>query len=470
MPFFEQVENIFRIRELRRKVLITVMLLAVCRIGCYIPAPGIDPKGLANLFKGAVGDTTGAGAFLGWINLFTGGALSNGAIFALGVMPYISASIIFQLLASVVPSLERLKKEGESGYRKINQYTRIATVFICLFQGALLIRALYPLGVISDEITQSTWKSLTFSFTNGFVLMTGTMFLMWLGEQIEEHGIGNGISLIIMINILDRLPSAIMQIVQNIRIAESQQTALLKISLMVVLFVIVVMAIVYITQGERRIPVQQAKHVRGPKVYGGQKHYLPLKVNQAGVMPLIFASALLQFPAMIAGSAVQALAERKDSLWYKFFFFVQESTSPSGAGTTLRYAVLYGAFIFFFCYFWTAIMFNPKEMSENLKDHGSFIPGIRPGPRTAEYLEQIMNRVTLAGSFFLIAIAMMPMLVMSMLRVDWRVSSFYGGTSILIVVGVALDAMNRVNQHLEMQRYSGFAAGAAGRRRLRRRR
>jgi preprotein translocase subunit SecY len=380
-------------------------------------------------------------------------------------MPYISASIIFQLLANVIPSLERLRKEGEAGRKKLNQYTRMATVVICLFQGIVVVRGLYRFGVVPDYVTQSWFASAWFSFSNGFLMMAGTMFLMWVGEQIDEHGIGNGISMIIMVNILSRLPGQLFTLAQNIQQAQSQQNAVLKILVLLGLFVGLVVAIIYITRGERRIPVQQAKHVRGPKVYGGQKHYLPLRVNQAGVMPLIFASALLQFPAIIAGSAVQTLDS--DSLWHGFFAFISDAVQPGQL--SLTYVLLYGLLIFFFSYFWTAIMFNPQEMSENLKDYGSFIPGIRPGKRTADYLEGIMNRVTMAGSFFLLSIALMPMIVAWVLNIPLATASLYGGTSILIVVGVALDLMNRINQHLEMRRYSGFAAGAAGRRRTRRR-
>lgn len=464
MAFLKEIGNIFKIEDLRRRIFITAGLIAVARIGSYIPLPGIDSGALAELLQQAEG---GVGAVFGMINMFSGGALSNGAVFGLGIMPYISASIIFQLLANVIPSLEKLKKEGEAGRKKINQYTRVATVFICLFQGAVVVRGLYRFGVIPEGVTASWLHSAWFSLSNGFLLMAGTMFLMWLGEQIDEHGIGNGISLLIMISILSRLPSQMNILMENIQRAESQQSAILKMVVMVALFVAIVMVVVYITRGERRIPVQQAKHVRGPKVYGGQKHYLPLKVNQAGVMPLIFASALLQFPAIIATSASQAMAENTESLWYRFFTFVQSAISPNEL--TLTYIVFYGMLIFFFSYFWTAIMFNPQEMSENLKDYGSFIPGIRPGGRTADYLEGIMNRVTMAGSFFLLSIAIMPMLVAEVLNIPLGAATMYGGTSILIVVGVALDLMNRINQHLEMRRYSGFAAGAAGRRGRRRR-
>lgn len=461
MPFLEQALNIFRIRDLRRRLLITIGLIAVCRVGVYVPLPSVDTSMLA-------GAADEAGGLLGMINLFTGGAYRNGAIFALGVMPYISASIIFQLLMNVVPSLERLKKEGEAGRRKLNQYTRIATVFICILQGAVLIRSLQAYGIVHAEQFDTLLKGLWFSLSNGFLLMSGTMLLMWLGEQVDEHGIGNGISLIIMINILSRLPLGIGLLARNLGgEGGSQQDAVLKSVALIALFVALVVAIVLITKGERRIPVQQAKHVRGPKVYGGQKHYLPLKVNNAGVMPLIFASALLQLPALIANVATDALAD--DSLWYKLFEFVKGAVTP-GEELQLVYVVLNGLLIFFFCYFWTAITFNPKDISENLRDNGSFIPGMRPGKHTADYLEGIMGRVTLAGSFFLVIIALMPMLVAGALGVNLYIAGFFGGTSILIAVGVALDLATRINQHLEMRRYSGLAAGAAGRRRSRRRR
>ncbi|MFW5915691.1 MAG: preprotein translocase subunit SecY, partial [Planctomycetota bacterium] len=400
------------------------------------------------------------------LNMFAGGALAQGAVFGLGIMPYISASIIFQLMANVVPSLEKLKEEGEAGRKKLNQYTRIATVVICMFQGAMVVRGLYRFGVIPEYVTTSWFYSAWFSISNGFLLMAGTMFLMWIGEQIDEHGIGNGISLIIMVNILSRLPGQLQILAQNIQQAESQQNSVLKILVLVALFVALVVAIVFITRGERRIPVQQAKHVRGPKVYGGQKHYLPLKVNQAGVMPLIFASALLQFPAIIAGAATESF--NPDSLWHGFFTFINDAIQPGEL--SLSYVLLYGTLIFFFSYFWTAIMFNPQDMSDNLKDYGSFIPGIRPGRRTADYLEGIMNRVTMAGSFFLLVIALMPMIVSWALNIPLETAALYGGTSLLIVVGVTLRLVNKINQHLEMRRYEGFAAGASGRKRTRRRR
>jgi len=466
MSLLEQMGNVWRIRDLRRKILITLGLLAICRVGVYVPLPGVDTQALGEFFR-QIGGTAG-GQVLGLVNLFAGGALRRGAVFGLGIMPYISASIIFTLLANVIPSLEALKKEGAAGQKKLNQYTRIATVFICFFQGAIVVRGLfwYP-GVIPDYIRESVLHRSLFLLSSGFLMMVGTMFLMWLGEQIDEHGIGNGISLIIMVGIIARLPGALYSMAMRIQNDESQQNAILKTIILLALFIAVIVAIVYITRGERRIPVQQQKHVRGAKVYGGVKHYLPLRVNQAGVMPIIFAQALLSFPAIIAVSISNAL-ESTGGFWFRFFRAVGEATSTQG-GLTFTYVVLYGLLLFFFSYFWTAVMFNPKEMSENLQNYGSFIPGIRPGKRTADYLEGIMNRVTLAGSAFLLAVALMPMIVMTGLDVDYGVAAFYGGTGILIVVGVSLDVVRRINDHLEMRRYSGFSAGAGGRRRSRRR-
>ena len=464
MQAVRQFINIFRIPDLRRKVFITLGLLALCRIGVYIPLPAVDTAALQEWFARA--QSGAGGRLLGMVNLFTGGALKRGAIFGLGIMPYISASIIFQLLANAVPRLERLRKEGESGRRKLNQYTRIATVFICLFQGIVFTQGV--LGPVMPESATESWlSSMIFTLTNGFMLMAGTMFLMWVGEQIDEHGIGNGISLIIMTSILSRLPGGISTFAWNLSASGSRQNAVLTVMVMVAIFVAIVVAVVYITQGERRVPIQQAKHVRGPKVYGGQKHYLPLKVNQAGVIPIIFAQALLMFPATISQSLIQGTGLEQGSILYGIFSYIREVTMPQG-DLTLTYVLIYGALIFFFCYFWTAVTFNPQEMSENLKDHGSFIPGIRPGERTASYLEGIMNRVTMAGSFFLITIALMPMFISAAMGVRGQIAGFYGGTSILIVVGVTLDLVRRINNHLEMRRYSGFASGRGTRRRRRR--
>jgi preprotein translocase subunit SecY len=466
MSLLEQFGNVWRIKDLRRKLLITLGLLSLCRVGVYIPLPGINVEALGALFQ-RVGQGAG-GQVLGLINMFAGGAMRNGAIFGLGIMPYISSSIIFTLLAQVVPSLEALRKEGQAGQRKLNQYTRVATVFICLFQGAILVRGLYSFqNVVPDAIRLSGAQSFKFMLTSGLLLMCGTMFLMWLGEQIDAHGIGNGISLIITANILARMPAAVTQVRTQMLQTAGQQSAVMTGAVLLALFVVIVGAVVYITMGERRIPVQQQRYVRGPRVYGAQKHYLPLRVNQAGVMPIIFAQSLLMFPALIARSLAQALSSNTQSFWYKFFDTIASATT--GTTLTFTYVVLYGAMIFLFCYFWTAVTFNPKDMSENLQNYGSFIPGIRPGKRTADYLEGIMNRVTMAGSFFLVIIALLPLAIATGMKVDYRIAAFYGGTGILIVVGVCLDLVRRVNEHLEMRRYSGFGAGAGGRRRSRRR-
>jgi preprotein translocase subunit SecY len=463
MSLAEQMGNIWRIRELRRKLLVTAVLLGLCRVGVYVPLPGLNVGALRTYLESVSG--TPVGQMLGLVNLFAGGALAYGAVFGLGIMPYISASIIFQLLASVIPSLEALRKEGASGMRKLNQYTRIATVFICLIQGTFLARGLFHIpGIVPQEVMDSGLLSFRFLFMSGFLLMVGTMFLMWLGEQIDEHGIGQGTSLVITAGILERLPASVSDLYQQISDPEGQQSAILKLIVLLVVFLGVVAAIIHITRGERRIPVQQQKHVRGPRIYGGQKHYLPLRVNQAGVMPIIFAQSLLLIPAVVAMAATTAGGE--GGFWSGVFKSVGDAIS--GRTLTFSYVTLYGLLIFFFCYFWTAIMFNPKEMSENLQNYGSFIPGIRPGKRTANYLEGIMNRVTVAGSFFLVVVALLPMIVGDVLQVG-RIARFYGGTTILIVVGVSLDVVRRINDHLEMRRYSGFGAGASGRRRSRRR-
>ncbi len=466
MALAEQLGNAWRIPQLRRKILITLGLLALCRVGAYVPLPSINVAALQEHFR-RVG-----GGVLGLLNLFSGGAMGKGAIFGLGIMPYITTSIIFTLLSNVIPRLEELRRQGRAGQRKLNQYTRLTTVFVCLLQGTILLRALLGMrvggvSIVAGGFPESWLGMVQFLAIGAFFLTTGTLFLMWIGEQIDEHGIGNGISMIIMINILARLPTAVYQMSHQIRTEESQQNAILKVVLLLALFIGVVVAVIFITRGERRIPVQQQKHVRGPKIYGGQKHYLPLRVNAAGVLPIIFASVLLQFPQTIAHWARMQSAQ--GGFWYNFFVKMEEAFGPTGSQVPMTYVIVYGMLIFFFCYFWTAVVFNPREMSENLQSYGSFVPGIRPGRRTADYLEGIMNRVTLAGASFLVVIALMPTFVMASLGVEWGVAGFLGGTSILIVVGVTLDLVRRINEHLEMRRYSGFGAGAGGRRRSRRR-
>ena len=433
----ESVINIFRVPELKKRVLFTLMVLGVYCLCSMVPMPGADQSRLA-----AFADEGSAlGQFFGIASMLSGGMFSQCTIIALGIMPYISASIIFQLLSSTVPALERLAKEGESGRRKINEYTRYATVPLCLVQAGMYIRLMMGQGILPGRA--SAWAM-------GLVTLTaGTIFLMWLGEQVDEFGIGNGASILITAGIVRRAPQAVYWLIGEFDprlTAGGGQVGIGKMALLIAGFVAVVLGVVLITQGQRRIPIQQAKHMRGRRVYGGQRHYLPLKVNQAGVMPVIFASALLIFPAQI-------------------FRWLQGNFAGSGPLAFLNgmfrmgsffYTVLFVALIYFFAFFWTAIQFNPKEMSSNLRDYGSFIPGLRPGRRTADYLERVMVRITLAGATFLSLIAVLPTIVSQSFKIPWVVASFFGGTGLLIVVSVLLDVVQKVESHLLMRHYEGF--------------
>ncbi|HLG30994.1 MAG TPA: preprotein translocase subunit SecY, partial [Candidatus Brocadiales bacterium] len=384
-------------------------------------------------------------------------AMSSGAVFGLGIMPYISASIIFQLLVGVIPALEKLQKEGEVGRKKINQYTRVTTVGLCLFQAFIMTQTLYTIEINNVPVIPLHIQGIGFQMMAAIMLTTGTMFLMWLGEQIDEHGIGSGISIIIMVGILDRLPWAFGQIMENFTFSVSpaeHEVGIVKTLILAAAFLAIVGGVVYITQGQRRIPVQQAKHTRGRKVYGGQKHFLPLRVNQAGVMPIIFAQSLLIFPAAI----MQGIQVRLDPETVGYWLTSRLTEAFQGG---FVYVALYIFLIAFFCYFWTAIQFNPKEMSNNMKDYGSFIPGIRPGWRTAEYLESIMGKITVAGASFLITIAILPMLISGGFEISQAIAGFYGGTGLLIVVGVALDMIQKIEAHLLMRHYGGFLGGSS---------
>lgn len=439
--------DMFMIPDLRRRLFFTLLLLGMCRIGAYLPIPGIDVEALKQWLDEMTKQPLGQ--LFGMINLFAGGAMKRATVNALGIMPYISASIIFQLLVSVIPSLEKLAKEGEYGRKKITQYTRYATVVLCLFQAMMIVRWLESQSFGVSRIVPD--PTMAFRITAVLVLTSGTVFLMWLGEQITERGIGNGISLIIMCNIVSRIPSSLYSMLLNATWRPwdaGGRIGLLKIVLLAVLFVAVVVGVVFITQGQRRIPMQQAKHARGRKVYGGQRTYLPLRVNQAGVIPIIFASSFLmlpQFAAQFGFSSLQAYMT-PTSFLYNFAFIV---------------------LIFFFCYFYTAITFNPLEMADNLKQSGSFIPGTRPGRRTAEYLEKVMTRITLAGAAFLALIAILPQLISSSMGVGYYLAGFMGGTGILIVVGVALDLVQKIESHLLLRHYEGFVRGARMKGRLR---
>ncbi len=448
--------TIFKIPELRLKIGITLLFLIVYRIGFWVPLPFIDQTEMAKYMASA--SQSAVGQVLGFVSLFSGGTFMQSTIFSLGIMPYISASIIFQLLASVYPPLEKLQKEGESGRKKINEYTRYATVFICLIQAVMIVRYLMGAPPNGAGLAVRGYEGPFYFLTAVLIMTAGTVFLMWIGEQIDEYGIGNGISLIIMAGIIVRIPEAtklllIETTASGAKLKEAaftlggggagQDISFEKLILLIALFIGVVVAVVAITKAQRRIPTQSAKHVRGRRVYGGTRQFLPLRVNQAGVMPVIFASSLLMLPFFIF-TTLQNLGS-----WATY---LRDAFERQG----YIYNIFYIALIYFFCYFWTAITFNPKDMANNLKDYGSFIPGYRPGKRTADYLERVLMRITYVGAAFLAIIAIIPSLITSTLGVDYRIASFYGGTGLLIVISVALDLVQKINSHLVMRNYPGL--------------
>jgi preprotein translocase subunit SecY len=453
---WEKIRIVFAVPELRKKILFTLGLLAVYRVGWAIPLPMFNQD---TVNRG----TGGFGNLLSQVSIFAASDLQQATIFGLGIMPYISASIIFQLLGSVWKPIEDLRKEGETGRKKINEYTRYLTVLLCVLQSYAFLRmsmmarptdAIAPPGVnpafLNEAGTNLFWG---WQITAVMIMTSGTIFLMWLGEQIDEFGIGNGISLLIMAGILARMPAALWELVRN---AEPQLVGFARgvigvetIIILVILFVAVIFGVVFITLGQRRIPTQSAKHVRGRRVYGGARQYLPLRINQAGVMPIIFASSLLMLPPMLfqgLGAVSASNAWRNTMFWLGGLF----------NGTSFLYNLCYVLLIYFFCYFWTAITFNPKEMSENLKDYGTFIPGYRPGKRTADYLEKVMVRITYVGAGFLALVAIVPTIISSNLGVSFTVASFYGGTGLLIAVSVAFDLVQKIDSHLVMRNYRGL--------------
>ncbi|QDU20202.1 preprotein translocase subunit SecY [Urbifossiella limnaea] len=453
--------TIFKIPELRKKIFITLVFLAVYRIGYYVPLPMIDHAKMAEKMANAQGGALGQ--VLGFVSMFSGGNLSTACIFSMGIMPYISASIIIQLLASgVVPSLERLRKEGESGRKKLNEITRYLTVPICLVQGFIIAQSVMrPEGSDGMGLTPPTYAEgfnlYWFGFSAVVTMTAGTVFLMWLGEQIDEYGIGNGISLIIMAGIVARLPDATGKLIFDSttgKVKESLFTlgaatgdvSFEKLVVLLFLFVAVVVGVIAMTKAQRRIPTQSAKHVRGRRVYGGTRQFLPMKVNAAGVMPVIFASTLLILPWFL----FNLIANVTDAGWAASM--AQTFQNHSG----WMYNVMYIVMIYVFCYFWVAITFNPKEIADNLKDYGSFIPGYRPGKRTADYLERVLMRITYVGAAFLAVIAIIPNVVTGVLEIDPVVASFYGGTGLLIVISVALDLVQKINSHLVMRNYAGL--------------
>jgi preprotein translocase subunit SecY len=432
------VQNIGRIQELRQRILFTFGMLAVYRIGAYIVTPGIDPEVVRNFFAQM------QGTIFGLFTLFSGGALEQLSIFSLGIMPYISASIIFQLLTIVIPQLEELKKEGEQGQRRINQFTRYATIALALFQGFLLAIALENGQFGAGAVMAPGWG---FRIMCALTLTTGTAFIMWLGEQITERGIGNGISLIIFAGIVIRIPSAISQLIQLIR---TDQFSLIQVIVFAALALAVVFLVIIVERGQRRIPIQHARRVVGKRVQQGGMTYFPLRVNTAGVIPAIFASSLLLFPLTIGQFANTPAVEE----------FVQTYLNPGG----WLYEALYVGMIVFFTYFYTAIMINPADVAENIKRSGAYIPGIRPGKKTAEYIDHILSRITLIGALYISAVCVLPTLLATRMGLPFQ----YGGTALLIVVGVGLDTIAQIEAHLVSRQYEGFAQGARIRGRLQR--
>ncbi len=447
---WEKIRVVWQIPELRQKILLTLGLLAIYRLGFQIPLPIVDPEKIAAI----QGSSGGMADILQQVAVFSASQLNQVTIFGLGIMPYISASIIFQLLGSVVPALEALKKEGEAGQKKINEYTRYATVLICLIQSFIYMNT-YVVNFIDDAYLVNGALPFTWKLTAVLTMTAGTVFLMWIGEQIDEFGIGNGISLLIMAGILAAMPGAGFQLIEesSLELGGGQgKLGIESLLMLACMFVAVVVGVVYITLGQRRIPMQSAKHVRGRRVFGGTRQYLPLKVNQAGVMPIIFASSLLMLPMMIFGQISKIPWENPGGYLASFFNWASEAF----ARDSFTYILCYIALIYFFCFFWTAITFNPKDVSENLKNYGSFIPGYRPGRRTADYLEKVMFRITYVGAGFLALVAIIPTMISTSLGVSFMVASFYGGTGLLIAVSVAFDLVQKIDSHLVMRNYSGL--------------
>ena len=443
--------NIFKVADLRTRLLFTCGMLVIYRIGFWIPLPAVDQQELQLLFEKQQG--TALGDLAQFISIFTGGALGKSTLFGLGILPYISAAIIFQLLATVVESLKQMQKEGPAGRQKIQEYTRYATFGLCIVQSVM-----YMSFFEGQNLVYPQYQGSAVFWTCGILGMTtGTMFLMWLGEQIDKYGIGNGASLIITAGIVAQIPNAIMWVVENFSMTVGGGTAVMspmKVIFLAAAFVFVVAGTVLISQGQRRIPVQQAKHTRGRRVYGGQRHYLPLRVNHGGVMPIIFASSLMMFPTILFPWINQVTSDPVTD-------FLGAELTMSG-GYQYLYLLVYIGMIYFFAYFWTSVQFQPREMAENLRDHGSFIPGLRPGPRTADYLERVMERITYVGAGFLAVIAVVPMIISSAFGIPFFVSSFLGGTGLLITVSVALDFVQRIEANLLMRNYRGFLGGGDG--------
>lgn len=415
------------IPELRKRIIFTLLMLMVYRMGVQIPTPGINGEALAAFFA------KNASTLFGMFNMFSGGALENFSIFALGIMPYISASIIIQLLTVVVPQLEQLSKEGEAGRRKITQYTRYGTVGLSIIQSMFIASGLESMAGPAGEAIVLV-PGLQFKLMTMLTLTSGTAFIMWLGEQMTERGIGNGISLIIFAGIVARMPAAIGNTVQLVKAGD---LPIILIPVLMVMMIAVVAFIIFVETAQRKIPIQYAKRVVGRKVYGGQSSHLPLKINISGVIPPIFASSIMMFPATI-GSFIQ-------------IDWVQQISAALSPGT-IYYYILFIGFIVFFCFFYTAVTFKPDDVADNLKKNGGFVPGIRPGKKTSEFIDKVLTRLTVIGAVYLSAVCVMPTLLINKFNVPF----YFGGTALLIVVGVAIDTISQIESHLVMRNYEGF--------------
>ncbi len=424
MGLLTSFQNIFKITELKNRIFFTLALLTVYRIGCHVPTPGINGEELSKFL------TQQAGSFMKFFDMFSGGALSKVTIFALGIMPYISASIIMQLLTVVIPAIGKLAKEGETGRKKITRYTRYGTIAISAIQSFGIAAGLESMSQ-GAFVQNPGWS---FRLITMITLTSGTAFIMWLGEQITERGIGNGISLIIFAGIVARFPNAI---ISTIRLVQAGELSIFFVLFLIVMMVGVIAGIILMERGQRKIPVQYAKRVVGRKVYGGQSTHLPLKINTAGVIPPIFASSIIMFPATVAGFIPIP--------WVQSF---AKQLSPG----TIVYTILYVSMIFFFAYFYTAIVFNPVDIADNLKKYGGYVPGIRPGQKTSEYLYRVLSRLTFVGAIYLALICVIPEILITRFRVPF----YFGGTSLLIAVGVALDTVSQIESHLVTRSYEGF--------------
>ena len=423
----EKLQNIFRIPELKRRVIFTLALLCVYRLGGHIPTPGVNSTALVSAFAQQ------SNSLFGLYDLFVGGSFAKATVFALGIMPYISVSIIFQLLGAVIPYFEKLQKEGEEGRKKITQYTRVGTVALAAVQSLAFAKFLESMGSAGAPVVPH--PGITFQLMTMITQTTGTILIMWLGEQITERGIGNGISLIIFIGIVARFPADIVNTIRAIRVGTLSPVIA---ALLVGMMVAVIASVVAMTQAQRKIPVQYAKRVVGRKMYGGQATHIPLRVNTAGVIPIIFAQSLIMLPSTLA-------------LYFQGSNIIQSVAQLFAHGTWV-YVIVYSLTIIFFTYFYTAIVLNPTDMADNMKKYGGFVPGIRPGRKTSEYIDRILSRITLPGAIFLALIAVLPDLLIR----SFNVPFYFGGTSVLIVVGVALDTLQQIESHLIMRHYEGF--------------